>query len=161
MEEKVSYSKESYQDVEEFIQLSRSSEYPEIFHSFSELELRYIEKGINRCRLAAKKPLGASAICPMCEQIYYKDYVNQVFCSPKCRTSFSKNISRFKTKMRVNASLDINNPDYDSEERQEEALYMREDLENIAEEPFRRSADYYLARAARKIARSYKRSNRR
>lgn len=148
--------KEAYQDVEKFIGLIRTRKYPEIYHAFSELELKFLEKGINRCKLAAKKSVGASAICPSCEQVYYKDYENQVFCCPKCRLAFARNISRFKTKMRVNACLDIHNPDYDQEERQEDAQYMREGIENPPEESFRQSSGYYFARAVRKNSKGSK-----
>lgn len=151
---KVAYPKESYEDAEKFIQIARSRRYPEIAHAFSELELKFIEKGINRCKRAAQKPVGATAICPMCEQVYYKDYPNQVFCRAKCRTDFAKHVTRFKTKMHQNAYLDIMNPEYNDEENKEEHLYATEDLENRLDEPFKRSADYYLVRAARKISRS-------
>lgn len=121
-------SKESYEDVEKLIEIARSPKYVGIAYAFSELELKLIEKGINRCRLARKKPVGANAVCPMCEKVYCKIRPNQVFCQEKCRLDFVLNVSIFKTRMCLNSYLDAMYPDYDAEQNTEDWKLIIEDL---------------------------------
>lgn len=122
------YLKEPYEDTKKLIELARSPEYVGIAYTFSELELKCIEKRINLCRLAGRKSVGASAICPECEHVYCKLYPNQVFCCEKCRSDFAFHINTFKTRMNLNSYLHTMYPDYDAEQNAEEWKLIKEDL---------------------------------